>query len=245
MDDQLNIENKCSLEQTFNQASKHFTGLVSSLSSEDLLFCYARYKQATEGDCNIGRPSLFNLTGRRKWDAWNALRGLDKNEAMLEYVRAVKERDPSWCPENSENTIDIETTTSWVRVSKLAPPPPEDDTLTADGEFLDAVRGGSLDALQQLDLAFHNTQRFDNDMTGLHWAADRGQCEVVKLLLVHGADINAQDDVGQTALHYAASCGYANVITLLLHSGADATVTDEDDLTAKQVAADEVVRMLQ
>jgi len=34
-----------------------------------------RYKQATIGDCNTGRPGGWDLKGQRKWDAWNSARG--------------------------------------------------------------------------------------------------------------------------------------------------------------------------
>lgn len=43
-------------------------------------------------------------------------------------------------------------------------------------------------------------------MTALHFAADRGFCDILYCLLQNGANINAQDCTGQTPLMYAASC---------------------------------------
>ncbi|XP_031147797.1 metalloreductase STEAP3 isoform X2 [Sander lucioperca] len=52
---------------------------------------YGLYKQATVGDVNIGRPGIFDLAGRGKWDAWERRKGLSKDEAMGAYVKLVEE----------------------------------------------------------------------------------------------------------------------------------------------------------
>ena len=55
----------------------------------------------------------------------------------------------------------------------------------------------------------------------LHCAAEKGRVDIVKLLLEHGADINAADGSGYLALHAAAANNQAQVISLLLQAGAD------------------------
>ena len=71
---------------------------------------------------------------------------------------------------------------------------------------------------------------------------------VVRLLLEHGADINAQTQSGRTPLHEASYCGALEVVRLLLERGADVEAKDEDGETALQEAAerghDEVVELL-
>uniref|UniRef100_A0A3P9B753 Acyl-CoA-binding protein n=1 Tax=Maylandia zebra TaxID=106582 RepID=A0A3P9B753_9CICH len=52
---------------------------------------YGLYKQATVGDINTERPGFLDFTGKAKWDAWNARKGLSKEEAMAKYVALVEE----------------------------------------------------------------------------------------------------------------------------------------------------------
>uniref|UniRef100_A0A3B5MQH6 Acyl-CoA-binding protein n=1 Tax=Xiphophorus couchianus TaxID=32473 RepID=A0A3B5MQH6_9TELE len=51
---------------------------------------YGLYKQATAGDVNMERPGIFDFIGKAKWDAWNAKKGLSKEEAMAAYVELVE-----------------------------------------------------------------------------------------------------------------------------------------------------------
>jgi ankyrin repeat protein len=71
----------------------------------------------------------------------------------------------------------------------------------------------------------------------LHTAALGGDAEVVKLLLDHGAEINARDqESGATPLAYAASLGRAEVVELLLDRGADAALKNIRGQTALELA---------
>jgi acyl-CoA-binding protein len=221
------------LEGRFNSAAKHFPSLIPKVSKERLLYFYGRYKQATEGNCNVPKPGLFDQTGRRKWEAWMGLKNVSKSTAMEEYIDGVKEIDPEW----SEN--DVESKVGWARVSRM-PAPDGNDTVS----FIDAVQNCDLEVLRGLDLEEEVRLKFEDGMTGLHWASDRGHAEVADLLLASGADINARDDCGQTALHYAASCGHVAVVRLLLQRGADPSVSDNDHLTPCQVAHDSSIASL-
>jgi small subunit ribosomal protein S27Ae len=62
---------------------------LTNLSNDDLLTLYKYYKQATIGDCNTARPSLFDMTGKAKWDAWNSLKGVSQKEAETKYITTV------------------------------------------------------------------------------------------------------------------------------------------------------------
>lgn len=54
-----------------------------------LLKLYSYYKQATEGDVKGDRPGAFDFVGGAKYDAWSKLKGMDKGEAMTNYVKQV------------------------------------------------------------------------------------------------------------------------------------------------------------
>lgn len=66
----------------------------SSRSNDGALVMFALYMQATEGDCNMEQPSLFQTVRYAKWRCWSALRGMEKPEAMRRYVKAVEEENP-------------------------------------------------------------------------------------------------------------------------------------------------------
>ncbi|MDH4090741.1 MAG: acyl-CoA-binding protein [Cyclobacteriaceae bacterium] len=68
------------------QRSKQFT---SRPSNEELLQLYALYKQATAGDVSGERPGGFDFKAIAKFEAWEALKGMPKEEAMREYVTLV------------------------------------------------------------------------------------------------------------------------------------------------------------
>eukprot|EP00193_Tetraselmis_chui_P007202 CAMPEP_0177751912 /NCGR_PEP_ID=MMETSP0491_2-20121128/637_1 /TAXON_ID=63592 /ORGANISM="Tetraselmis chuii, Strain PLY429" /LENGTH=428 /DNA_ID=CAMNT_0019267077 /DNA_START=145 /DNA_END=1431 /DNA_ORIENTATION=+ len=51
-------------------------------------------------------------------------------------------------------------------------------------------------------------------------AAEHGQAQVLKLLIEHGIDVNAQDETGNTPLHAAAGTGNSEIVNLLLEAKA-------------------------
>ena len=55
---------------------------------------------------------------------------------------------------------------------------------------------------------------------GMHFAAERGRVDVVKVLIQNGADVNAVDEDERTALHIAAGKGYVSCTLQLLCYGA-------------------------
>ena len=47
---------------------------------------YSLFKQATEGDVTGSQPWAVQMTKRAKWDAWNAHKGMSKEDAMRAYI---------------------------------------------------------------------------------------------------------------------------------------------------------------
>ena len=71
----------------------------------------------------------------------------------------------------------------------------------------------------------------------LHCASERGDVEIVSLLLEMGSDINTQDEEGQTALLKATDNGHLDVVKRLLDHGADINARNNYHETAFYVAA--------
>ena len=55
----------------------------------------------------------------------------------------------------------------------------------------------------------------------IHHAARNGDTEIVRLLVEHGADVNAKNTGGQTVLYCAGGHGHLDTLQLLLSEGAD------------------------
>ncbi|XP_061569908.1 acyl-CoA-binding domain-containing protein 5A isoform X2 [Cololabis saira] len=59
-------------------------------SNDMMLKFYSYYKQATIGECDIPRPGFWDAVGKAKWDAWNNLGDMSREEAMAAYVDEMK-----------------------------------------------------------------------------------------------------------------------------------------------------------
>jgi ankyrin repeat protein len=101
--------------------------------------------------------------------------------------------------------------------------------------FFEACAKGDLDALRNflavdpsLVRAHHPDMPYP-DATGLHAVAVRGHVDAVRLLLAHGADVNARETADNaTPLHWAAGQNKVEAARVLIEAGAD--VADENDL---------------
>jgi diazepam-binding inhibitor (GABA receptor modulating acyl-CoA-binding protein) len=78
------------LQATFAQAVADSKSLPERPDNMTMLKLYALYKQASSGDAGGERPGLGDMIGRAKRDAWSALAGKSKDEAMQEYVDLVE-----------------------------------------------------------------------------------------------------------------------------------------------------------
>jgi diazepam-binding inhibitor (GABA receptor modulating acyl-CoA-binding protein) len=79
------------LKAQFEEASVKSKSLPEQ-SNENLLKLYSLFKQATEGDVNIEKPTnMFDFKGIAKYNAWEELKSLTKEEAMQKYIDLVKQ----------------------------------------------------------------------------------------------------------------------------------------------------------
>lgn len=78
------------LHQLFDQAIADSKTLSEKPSNDTLLQLYSLYKQGSEGDVNIDAPSNpFDFVAKAKYEAWEALKGKSKEQAMQEYIDLV------------------------------------------------------------------------------------------------------------------------------------------------------------
>jgi diazepam-binding inhibitor (GABA receptor modulator, acyl-CoA-binding protein) len=73
----------------FEQAQKDVKTLTKRPGNDDMLFLYAHFKQASEGDVKGSRPGMLDMVGRAKYDAWAKLKGSKPDAAMQKYVDKV------------------------------------------------------------------------------------------------------------------------------------------------------------
>ncbi|MHC2066867.1 ankyrin repeat domain-containing protein [Bremerella sp. T1] len=71
----------------------------------------------------------------------------------------------------------------------------------------------------------------DRHSTPLHIASFDGQAHICKLLLMHGANVDARDINGCTPLHEAEQQGYEEVVKVLLAHGASVEIPDHTGWT--------------
>jgi diazepam-binding inhibitor (GABA receptor modulator, acyl-CoA-binding protein) len=78
------------LKAAFEAAVADSKKLPEKPDNMTLLQIYSLYKQATEGDVEGKRPGFTDMVGRAKYDAWAAIKGKSKDEAMQAYVDLVE-----------------------------------------------------------------------------------------------------------------------------------------------------------
>jgi hypothetical protein len=108
---------------------------------------------------------------------------------------------------------------------------------SADGESQYSVNMTAVLALLLKHGARTEVKSLHLGQTPLLCASINGNTEAIRVLLDHGADINASDNEGCTALHFAAESGNHEAIRELLGLGADITASDIEGWTALHCAA--------
>ena len=77
------------LTEKFNDAQIRVKQLSAAPDTATLLELYALFKQGTVGDVVGSRPSMLDVKGRAKFDAWTRKKGTSKDRAMEDYVALV------------------------------------------------------------------------------------------------------------------------------------------------------------
>ena len=75
-----------SLEEAFCKAQQDVHALSVPPGRIVQLRLYALFMQATSGNASGSRPGFSDFEARSRWDAWQALSGLAREDAMSEYI---------------------------------------------------------------------------------------------------------------------------------------------------------------
>jgi hypothetical protein len=102
------------------------------------------------------------------------------------------------------------------------------------------VRKGLTTSVKRLLSIRNITVNVKDDRKGwtpLHLAAYNGHVEIIRLLLLNGAEVNAKNNRGRTPLYCAALNGHIDILHLLVENGADLEAQDDDGWRALHYAA--------
>ena len=119
------------------------------------------------------------------------------------------------------------------------PPPTQQPDVPTIPPIISAARAGDLATVSQIlssdpaAVASKQPPTMKMEMsnegrTALHWAAERGDAKLARLLISHGADVAARDDAREQPLHMTEN---EQVAAALLAAGADPMARDSGDRT--------------
>ncbi|EJD55375.1 ankyrin [Auricularia subglabra TFB-10046 SS5] len=199
---------------------------LSKVSNAVKLELYALFKAATvRAQPTTKRPSIFDMTGRAKWDAWAALPTGSADEYRARYV--AKARELGW---DGALGTDKDTNSATSKES-------DDDPIDWDTDDHPRKAGDAGGMGLSVSTMSPNGDSAAADNNTLHSCIQAGDIEQVKALLASpGVQVNATDEFGFTPLHLAADRGHEPIVALLLERGADANIRDPDGETALSLA---------
>jgi len=210
------------------------------VSNTTKLELYGLYKYLTAAPLpQSSRPSLFDMTGRAKWDAWSSAGKTyadRRADAEQRYLNIAQEL--GWTPgpiakDTAQEEIlpeDVWDEDLGVSVSRSsgsgqgglgtfvsALPPPGDDDTEAQTLHALAIQGDTNKVIQYLEKnpLLNINQRDEFGYTALHLACDRGSLSVVEVLIKHGADPLMKDPDDLTVAELAQIAGHSEICTLL------------------------------
>ncbi|XP_053459786.1 acyl-CoA-binding protein-like [Nycticebus coucang] len=84
-----NLCHPASKSQTeFDKAAEEVKHFKTKPADDEMLFICSHYKQATMGDVNTEQPGMLGFKGKAKCDAWNELKGTNKEDPGTNKMKA-------------------------------------------------------------------------------------------------------------------------------------------------------------
>jgi len=214
----------------FQNAASYLSSAPSlaQVSSAVKLELYGLFKYVTSSRTpTTSRPSIFDLTGRAKWDTWAATgkkyEGVGKAEQRyLDLARSL-----GW----TESIV--------VHPGKEPESEPIDYDTLLDSPYVPSAEGSSSGRGDGLGPSVSSMARpqeiHDASIHGLVLSNDIFGLEA--LLKTHpGTNLNALDEFGYAPIHLACDRGNVEVVKILLERGADRAIKDPDDLTPLELS---------
>jgi len=207
--------------QSFQNAASYLSSSssLSEVSSAVKLELYGLFKYITSSQTpSTSRPSIFDMTGRAKWDAWAAAgkQYQDAQDAEKRYLEIAQTL--GWAGSATE-----------IQTENVPSSSSTDDTTQASNSGGDGGMGWSVSVMKPppsaIDKSIHGLA-LSNDVTGLTTLLE--QCPET--------DLDALDEYGYTPLHLACDRGNIDMVKLLLKKGADHRIKDPDDLSPIELA---------
>jgi len=208
----------------FNAAASYLSkaSSLSKVSSSVKLELYGLFKYVTvSASPNTSRPSIFDMTGRAKWDAWNMAGKTYQEGADAENRYVALARNLGW-----DGTSESEPGREEVDLDNLS----DEDTAFPESSPGGGGLGGTVSSMASL--------QEEVDLSTLHGLAlSNDEPKLESFLHDHpDIDVNGINEHGYTALHLAADRGYTTLVEILLRKGADPFIKDSDSFTASELA---------
>ena len=77
------------LEERFETATVEVRNLKDTPDNNALLQLYGLYKRVTVGTCNTSKPWAIQVEATSKWEAWESVSSVSKEQAMTTYIMLV------------------------------------------------------------------------------------------------------------------------------------------------------------
>jgi len=76
--------------ELFEAAALAVKSLPERPDDNTILKLYALYKQGSSGDVSGDKPGFFDFVAAAKFEAWEKLQGISRDEAQSSYVELVR-----------------------------------------------------------------------------------------------------------------------------------------------------------
>lgn len=234
------------LDEIFKRASTHAKTLKNP-TDKQMLRLYGLYKQSLNGPCKTEKPYFWDFLAKAKWESWKAVSDLPEDIAKKEYIDLVKQLDTLWNETMDQDEQSPANKSEGMGISVSTFAEEEEESLSDDSKSIfDWCKEGNLKQVKMLAKLDRNIVHSvdENQLSLLHWAADRGHFSICESLIDYGCNLNSTDEDHQTALHYAVTCDHEQIVELLLKKGASPSIKDSDGCLPSEVTDNLTIKKL-